>query len=42
MLQLVHVEFLESSERVKDFAPAEAGQPAPSPRIVFILDKMST
>ena len=43
MLQFVHVEFLVSSERVKNFAPAEAGQPAlgAGPRIVFLLDKMS-
>ena len=41
----MHVEFLVSSERVKNIAPAdsaEAGKPAigVGPRIVFILDKM--
>ena len=38
-----YVEFLVSSERVENFAPAEASQPAlgAGPRIVFILDKMS-
>ena len=43
MLQLVHVELLVSSERAKNFAPAEASQPAlgAGPRIVFILDNMS-